>query len=160
MRQGDPANQIFRFSPAHHSGILRGFGNRPWRMKLRPRKNPMKMPSFPVFALALWSLAAFVPAYAGSPVQLGQSKEHCETQCTLNHETCQSDVSDSISECDSRCEDDACSRCQENMDVAALEQCQSQCNQCKTQCDTAAESRGQACDVGEQECLGKCMGVD
>ena len=120
---------------------------------------PMKLLRIAFLAVAFWSMPGHGPAYAGGPIQLAQSKEHCETQCMLNRETCQSDTSDATDQCESDC-DNTCSKCTENMDVDTLEQCNSQCNQCKSQCDTVAESRQTACDASQDKCLGKCMGVD
>jgi len=82
--------------------------------------------------------------------------EHCETRCILDHQTCESDVSDSLDECESSCDEDMCSKCQETMDSAELEQCHSNCDHCKSQCDSSADPRHQGCDSTERQCLSKC----
>jgi len=118
----------------------------------------MKLPSIIFWAFVFCSVSALAPANAG-PVQLAQGSEHCETRCTLDHETCQSDVSDSIDECESSCDEKVCNHCQETMQAADLEKCNAQCDQCENQCDTSAEPRRQACDNKEQQCLTKCMEI-
>ena len=120
----------------------------------------MKLRWIVFLAVAFWSTPGQAPAHAGKPVQLAQSKEHCETQCMLNNETCQSDVSDSVDACESNCDDNACSKCSESMDIDTLEKCNSQCDQCKSQCSTTGESHQTDCDTKQDQCLGKCMGVD
>jgi hypothetical protein len=103
--------------------------------------------------------AALASAQAASP-QYDPEKEHCETRCTLDHESCESDTSDAIDECQASCDESTCSRCQSMGDVTTLEQCNAQCDQCKSQCDASAEPRRQGCDDHQRECLGKCMGSD
>ncbi len=92
------------------------------------------------------------PSGTGVP----QVDVHCETRCTLDHETCESDASEMIDECENNCGKQVCSKCEETMDPATLGQCHSQCGQCLSQCDTTAEPKRQACDTNERQCLSKC----
>ena len=86
------------------------------------------------------------------------SREHCETQCTLGVQTCQSAVSEEVDACLSNCDQGSCSKCNETMDTDSLEKCDAACSECRHQCDESFDTKRQSCDSSEQTCLSKCMG--
>lgn len=97
---------------------------------------------------------------AGTGTGMPQVNEHCETRCTLDHQTCESDASDAIDACQDSCDESQCSKCQENMDSVALGQCHAACSQCMSQCDSSAEPKRQGCDTTERQCLSKCTSTE
>ena len=120
----------------------------------------MKLRQFAFWTALAFGMLAFTSAHAEGAPKYNPGKEHCETKCTLDHETCQSDTSDSIDECESNCDEKVCSKCQETMDAATLEACSQNCRQCENTCDSNAEPHREACDNRERRCLGKCMDMD
>jgi len=121
----------------------------------------MKFTTALLAAAFLLAAAALSPAKAagtgtGTGIQMPQVNEHCETKCTLDHETCESDVSGSIDECEDGCDESQCSKCQENMEATALGQCHAACDACMSQCDASAEPRREGCDTNQRQCLSKC----
>ena len=117
----------------------------------------MKFTGIPLRPFLLFAALTLAVTQAAGQTDYSSSREHCETLCTVNLQSCQSDVSDEIDECEASCDKSSCSRCQEVMETQALEQCDSECDTCRRQCSASSESHRVACDTAEQQCLGKCM---
>lgn len=120
----------------------------------------MKYSTALLAASLILATSASTSVRAAGTADVPQTNEHCETRCTIDHETCGSDVSDMIDDCENNCDDSVCSKCQETMDAAALGQCHANCDQCMSQCDSSAEPKRESCDTSERRCLAKCTAVE
>ena len=119
--------------------------------------NAVKLANLVLCFAFLFAALMPVAGQAAGQTDYLTSREHCETTCTLNYETCQADTEGQIDICEADCDKGSCSRCDETLDPDALIQCDSGCNGCKSQCSAATASSQNACDTAEQQCLAKCM---
>ena len=120
----------------------------------------MKPTHIAILAALLLTVLTSAGAEAAGQTDYLSSREHCETQCTIGVQSCQSGVSEEVDACLSNCDQGACNKCTETMDTETLETCDSQCNTCRHQCDESFDAKRQACDSSEQACLSKCMGSE
>ena len=128
------------------------------RETMRTYPNYMTPPRLAILSALFLTGATLAGAHAAGDADYLSSREHCETQCTLGVQTCQSGISEDVDACLSNCDQGSCSKCNENLDTDTLEKCDAACNECRHQCDESFDAKRQSCDSSEQSCLGKCMG--